>query len=654
MLLVLASVMMASAPVAQDPPKPAKPTRQAIFDRAVAAMDAGKCEDAVRDFQSIEAGTARMSPAVAGTVSARKGLCLIRLGRGEEGEAALRTGLAKLGPLGPAYAGDVRAVRLALGRMATARYDYGAAEQEFAAALALSQGQGRAEPLLLLARTTMFDDGPKPLAYADEALALVAADPETNKDSIAAARTMRARVLLNQGQNKPGYDELRAALKLQGGLSLKVSQADVATRGDLALAALLNKDEDDARRYLAYTGAGRLKDGPLARAVSLETPTCGDEAGLRPEDSTIVEFGINPDGSAAYAVPIWSTGDRAVALEFARAVSGWSWTPEAAAAIPPFQRGATRVQLRCTTVGERPPLTGVLEEATKAWLAGKGVAMGEQPDSDARALPMAKAALAKFDGAPGALGRIPPLVSLGGNPMLPDAERAAYLDEANRIAVGAGAPVGMRTWLGLRALSFTAWDGKELRNYRDALRRMLADPAVAADPHSAGVVGLTLARSGAFSKAAPDTDQLLAAVAGDARLPADDPLRVAALLQQSARATAAGRIEEARAAFERTGLTEQQCALLGIQPALKRMGASSADYPMEALNMGFEGWVRVEFDIQADGRTAAQRAVASYPPFIFDDAATGIAKNARYEATYRPSGGAACSGQQRQVVFSKG
>lgn len=72
---------------------------------------------------------------------------------------------------------------------------------------------------------------------------------------------------------------------------------------------------------------------------------------------------------------------------------------------------------------------------------------------------------------------------------------------------------------------------------------------------------------------------------------------------------------------------------------------------MEAQNMGFEGWVRTEFDIQADGRTAGQRAVISYPPFVFEDAATSIAKGMRYEATYRPSGGAACSGQQYKFVF---
>lgn len=678
MLSVLAGVMLVSFQAAQEPPKTAKPSRQDIFNRASAAADAGKCADAVRDFESLETGRASMAPAVSGIISIRKGLCLVRLARGEDGEAALRAGVTKLAPLGADFAGEVRAARLALGRLAYVRYDYGAAEQEFTQALALSEGGGRADPLLLLARTTMFDDGPQPLAYADEALALVAANPAIDKDGIAAARTMRARVLLNQGQYKLGYDELRTALKLQGGLGLQVSQADVATRGDLALAALLNKDKDSARKYLAYTGAGRLRDGPFQRATSMETPICGNEAGLRPEDSTIVEFGIGTDGSVSYATPIWSTGDRAVALEFARAVSDWSWTPEAAAAIPPFQRGATRVQLRCSTIGERPALTDVLEEKAKAWLAAKGAPMGERPESDARALPIAKAALARLDAAPDSVDRISPLVALGSNPLLPNAERFVYLTEAERIASATGAPIGMRTWLRLRALSIMPSKRKELRTLRealrelngnpatpldphladvarhDALRQLLADPAVAADPHSAGVVRLMLADSGERKKAPADADQLLAAVATDTRLAADDPLRVAALLEQSSRAAAAGRIEDARTAFEQTGLTEQQCALLGVQPAMKRAGGSSADYPMEALNWGFEGWVRVEFDIQADGRTAVQRAIASYPPFIFDDAATGIAKDTRYESTYRPSGGAACSGEQRQVVFVKG
>lgn len=611
-------------------------------------MNAGKCEAAVRDFSALEADTSRkMGPSVAGTIAVRKGICLTRLARNEEGEAAMHKGIAALAPLGVAYAGDMRQAHITLGRLAYARYDYGMSEQEFLAALALSRDQEGIEPLLLLARSTMFDKDGKALARADEAMALVAAG-EVSKDSLAAVRTMRARILLNQGDYKTGYDELKTALKLQGGLTSKVSLADVATRGDLALAALLNKDRESARRYLAYTGAGRMTDAPFASAISTETPICGEEAGLRPEDSTVIEFSLAEDGSVSSASPIWSSGGRDVALEFARAVRNWSWTPEAVKAVPLFYRASTRVQLRCSTVGERPPTTNMMKERALAWLAAQGAPAFTSPESDARAAAAAREALGKQ---PAGIARIAPLASLADNAVLSQRERLAYAEEALGIATAARAPGPVRAWLGLAKIYSKPEAYLHIERTRNDMRRLLADPDVAADAASANVLRLTIATLGGRRDGAKDADQLLAAIVADERLVKDDPVRVGALLEQSARAAAVGQIEQARMAFERTGLDEAQCALIGPRPALSRSGASSSDYPMEALRMGFEGWVRTEFDIRTDGRTAGQRAIISYPPFVFDDAATGIMRDARFEATYRPSGGAACSGQQQQIVF---
>jgi outer membrane biosynthesis protein TonB len=629
MLSAIALVLVISGQAAASPPPQAASGRQAIFDRATQAANDGKCEDAVRDFAALEADTSRkMSPAVAGTIAISKGSCLVRLGRGEEGEAALRKGIAALGPLGAAYSGDVRLAHITLGRLAYARYDYGLSEQELSAALALSKDQGRVEPLLLLARTKAFDKDGKALTHADGA----------DKDAQAAARTMRARILLNQGNYKAGYDELKTALKLQGGLTTKVSLADVTTRGDLALAALLNKNRDDARHYLAYTGAGRMKDAPFASARSTETPICGEEAGLRREDSAVVEFSLSEDGSVSSASPVWSSGDREVALEFARAVRNWSWSPEAAKAVPAFYRAATRVQLRCSTVGERPSIPNGMKDRFDAWVAAQKDAGFVKPESEARAVAMAREALGNTTGP----ARIAPLETLASSGLVPEDERQRHAEEALLLAKAAGAPVAVRTWLGMAKVRATPEAYRNEEHIRTGMRQLLADPEVAAD---------AIATTGGRKKASQDADQLLAAIVADDRLAKDDPVKVAALLEQSSRAAASGQIDQARLAFERTGLDEAQCALIGPRPALRRSGVGSEDYPMEAQNMGFEGWVRTEFDIQADGRTAGQRAVISYPPFVFEDAATSIAKGMRYEATYRPSGGAACSGQQYKFVF---
>jgi outer membrane biosynthesis protein TonB len=118
------------------------------------------------------------------------------------------------------------------------------------------------------------------------------------------------------------------------------------------------------------------------------------------------------------------------------------------------------------------------------------------------------------------------------------------------------------------------------------------------------------------------------------------------------RSAATGDVAKAQSYFSQTGLTEQQCALIGLTPALRRTGASPDDYPMEALRMGFEGWVNVQFDIQADGKPASARAVIAYPPLIFVPAAQRMAGDVRYTASYRPGGSAACSGNSERFVFA--
>jgi hypothetical protein len=134
-------------------------------------------------------------------------------------------------------------------------------------------------------------------------------------------------------------------------------------------------------------------------------------------------------------------------------------------------------------------------------------------------------------------------------------------------------------------------------------------------------------------------------------LPATHPIKIAAMLGQANVLAAAGDLAGARSVFDRTGLTAEQCATLGLEPAMKRSGASDSDYPMAALKFGFEGWVRAEYDIGPDGRTIAPRAVIAYPPFIFEDAATGIVRDTRYISTFRPEGALACSGEQMSIRF---
>jgi len=154
----------------------------------------------------------------------------------------------------------------------------------------------------------------------------------------------------------------------------------------------------------------------------------------------------------------------------------------------------------------------------------------------------------------------------------------------------------------------------------------------------------TLAQRGA-------TTARLTRVAEDGRLPDHHPLRQVALLRLANLAATDGKLEDAHGYFSRTGLSEEQCSLIGVEPAMKSSGASSNDFPAEALRFGFEGWVDLEFDINANGTTAHARPVVAYPPFVFVDAATGMARNIRYQASFRPSNALACSAHQETISF---
>ncbi len=40
-------------------------------------------------------------------------------------------------------------------------------------------------------------------------------------------------------------------------------------------------------------------------------------------------------------------------------------------------------------------------------------------------------------------------------------------------------------------------------------------------------------------------------------------------------------------------------------------------FPQEAMQWGFEGWTQTQFDVSAEGRVVNERAILSYPPFVF-------------------------------------
>lgn len=651
---IVVSAAVAASPAPSVPPvTPSKPlTAQQLFDAASTAQTENRCGEAIKGFEALEARpAAARNEKVLASIRARKGSCLATVGRTEEAIRDITAALAVLSPDNPVEKGDIARARMSLGKIAYLAFDYAGAEHEFETARSLLPEDQQFDSLVWLARATMFDPDPKSIAYVEAATKIAQSSGPLGKKDMADLQTLHARALLNHGRTAEAYAELKQALKAKGGLTSRVGLADVVTRSDLALAAMLAKDTYAARQYLAYTGAGRFEKSPFDTAAQMSPPACGGPGNLQPDDLAVVEFSVKDDGSIGYAAPIYASRNGRGAAEFARAVYGWSWRSKDVVKIPALFRFATRVEIRCSTAEERPDAALVLNEELKAWLADRKVPMLPEANSEAARVKLARAELAKGAAQPGSLTLLPALLVLANSPLVATEEAEKLLVRARDMATAAGAPVGVRTLMEIRLTGSSAGKWTSGARRREMYRALLARPDIAADPHASATLRLLIGESAYRSPSPPDAEDIVAAVANDSRLSDGDPLKAAAFVRLAGLQAQAGAIDAARQSYEKSGLSAQQCALVDARPSMKKSGASSSDFPLEAMDWGFEGWVRVEFDILPQGTTASQRAVIAYPPLVFRDAAVGILKDSRYEQSYRPAGTPGCGGAQQTVNF---
>jgi len=651
--LILALMFAATTPASAVMTPPGPRTLQQDFDDASADASAGMCERAILKFEALERSS-KVKPGSlpAATIAVRKGICAIRLWRADANEPAIQAGLATLDKARSDLDGDISAGWTALGDAAFRRYDYAGATNGYKRALAPLKGEYRLNVLPRLAKATAFDGNDEALTYADEGLKIISAMTKPNKDLLAAFHTLHARALLNQGNAEEAYKELKTALSLSGGLTNRTTLSEVALRSDLAIAAMLVGKKDDARLYLAYTGAGRIEKSPFKRAASMNPPLCGEETGLRPEDVAVVEFGIADDGSVSSAQTVYSRGGPDVAAAFGKAVSDWYWKPEDIASIPPFYRVLTRVELRCSNVLDSGPgVMGPLRERFLSWATAR-LPLTATPDISDTKLRETLHHYIDDSGKPSNdAARIAALGWLAYVEPASGQKRMAMADEALGLASKTSVPQEVVNWL--RIVRQKASTDDRRRANSDDLRSLLMlsdDPAISNDALAADTLRLQAAR-GRMTTKLKETPMLLEKVAQDDRLPPHHPLRQLALLDLAGKAAEEGNRAAAQDYFSRTGLTDEQCALLGESPTLKRLNVSGNDYPTDALRMGFEGWVQTEHDIMTDGKTTNVRPIIAYPPLIFVDAAAGMTKGLQYDVSFRPGSSLACSANRQTFNF---
>jgi tetratricopeptide (TPR) repeat protein len=648
--MILVAWLLAQAAVPAVPASQLKPatTLQAQFEQATAALLAKQWDAALTDFRAIEARP-QLSQRTRSIVAMREGQALDRLERPEAADT-IRKGLSLAASDDVTLRDDRLSSYLTLGGIEHGDFDYIAARHDFEAALALSDDPiSQLATLMSLANVTMFDDDGAALGYVDQALQLTL----THKvDATIDGRLhdLRGRVLMNHGDFAGALIDFNVALKDFGGLTTKTDMDDVAVRSDLTLAYLLTKNSTKARDYLGMTGEGRAPDNAMLHGpADADLPTCGGD--IKPDDAVVVEFGIGGDGNVLYARPVYVSRPGPVALEFARAVYGWSWAPKELKQVPEFYRIAARLELRCSTAPDRPSPIALLRSDVDAWQVARHLTPMSE-DKDVHAIARLKAKLADRDKAgPDDIGVIPLLIAVAQSPATSYEDSRAFYVRAGAIAAADHAPAAVLTYFAVRGAMPLSGKRREIEAYNAVLARLLNTPSVVDDARSAATVRLMLAQS-RRSRDPVTAAVYLDAIVADHRLDARDPLRVGALLQLASIKAQQSDLAAAQRFYQQTGLDDQQCALVDAEPVrVSGRTVGEEDYPQEARDWGISGWAKTEFDIKADGSPDHVRTVMAYPPFIFGRPIERVVSHMKYTQTYRPQGGLGCGGESYQEGF---
>jgi tetratricopeptide (TPR) repeat protein len=644
--LVLGGIATAD-PAASPTPR----SRQDIFNEGQAAYDANDWNKAITDFSAVLADVQgeRRSDAV---IRVRLAQALLDVGRIDEAQSEATRAAATLQQAAHGPDADLADAYLTLADTQRGGLDYASAANTFKLAMAASTGPDATEQALEarigLIQTTVVTEPDSAAAALDALLADPAALKGQSKLWEAQLYSMRARAELNRGDPKKALGFVQQALNLSGGLEgSKVNLAQVAIRGDAALIYSVLRQPENTRKYMAYTGAGELPDETWLEGAKADPPVCGPD--IAPEDSGVVEFGIATDGRTVGVAPVWSSRPGETGLAFARAVREWRWRPEAVAKLGVFWRQSVRVEVRCAT---RPPALALdepFDAVTRDWLAAHG-------DSEDLADLGPKTLVATTAPPPADLARITAMFRQV-NAETRSARAAAEAAQLDALLVQAGAPVEARALAAHMGAHGEIGDGPSSWASSRAATLSAALPRIEQAPggrRSAAWLRVELAVAletvGNFTRAREALDAAVA-LPPDV-LAADDPIRSVAILHLSLIDKREGKPLAARSRLVAAGLTTEKCDLLDVRPVVATQYTSSANFPDEAYQWGFEGWVKAGFDIGADGAVKGARALISYPPFVFDDATTKTVTTFRYLPPTLGDTALGCTGQTISVRYS--
>ncbi len=516
---------------------------------------------------------------------------------------------------------------------------HGAAENYQAALLLNTNPDIKTNLSIPLARAAMFTDAALARRLVDPMIEgfKPTDDKKHSGKLLGEFQTLRGRIELNAGNHTEALEWFKKASKSAGGIGTRVSLSDVVIRSDLALASNLTGDVDKAFYYIAMTGAGRMggKGPQFPDWKALKLPDCSPAFDIGPEDLVVLDIALSDDGRVLDAAPIYSTKPGKIEAAFVKQARTWLWSAEDMAKTEPFWRYSIRVATRCVFNTDRRWVgAGFLRELVKE-VSGTTPLQDIDSGLGVNALRTELARREAADG-PDAMSLVPVLAALA-----QEDEEGTYIERARQI-MGTHS-ISTRT----RAILEVLVARIQMQRGSEALQRQ-PDAAWPRDVADWFLVeqGLQLEKRKRSEQAA----RLYAAVfeRGNAKT---DMLSQFAALRLASISYAAKAQESASTYLAATGLRPDQCALVDASPIAESVSASSNDYPREAMNWGFEGYMVSNYDIGVDGKTQSPRVVFAYPPYVFEDTMERIISRWRFKPIYREGEQIGCSGATQSIRF---
>jgi hypothetical protein len=636
-------------------------TGQQIYDRAEAALTKGDTASAVELFSSLAIKMQKSTNLSKYQMLARYGDALLLNSEFEEAAIVLDQALAGL----KAHSADAEAMNSALEQLALAQFasfDYGPAAQNYAALVErLKPGwqqvsrAKRQEYLSSLALATFWSGQANAEQHLDALLAETDEKDINLKEFQAYVEGLRARFALTRGDMKRASEHSRKAMNLAGGVTTKTTLTDRVVRQDAALVAWFRKDQEKFLEYTAMSGAARLgetdKTGNskgwldyFSNRINGTMPVCATLTGVTPQDVVVIEFAIGKQGQPIRLQPVYSSNLGKIEKPFLQVAKSWSFNDNMAE-LKTFWRESYRVALRCQTARNDRPSALKMPVPIRTLIETQSVALGlpadamdliDQPKIFARVLAAYNGKKAE-NPSDQALG---PLVFMLLKRSLAQPEKAnVYAKE-----------LGFITQENTSLLPLFYFAAIYAEATPDGLERRLNSSMIQTMPdtyaYGRAKLGLMYERSKNREAAAAAYQSIVAS-----SIPAQSPYRLMALLHL---ASIVQKKDPAKAAefFKATSLQPDQCALYDVQPVLKtRAWGDVGDF---GFFFESKGWVHMEMDIGANGKTSGVRVVASYPPFLLEEGAAKIYRRFAYQPIFRGNG-EGCKGfsETQSIVFKQ-